>query len=132
MENIYKKYGYSLQSLKNFVFEGVSGMDKMKRIMSVFRETEHKEFAGREVTKFTDYLNSVYVEKSGNRGTVNLPKSDVVAFELTGGLKFLVRPSGTEPKMKAYLFAHAKTQDEAQTAINELSEAVSAKINAVV
>ena len=131
LENIYKKYGYSLQSLKNFVFEGVSGMDKMKRIMSVFRETEHKEFAGREVTKFTDYLNSVYVEKSGNRGTVNLPKSDVVAFELTGGLKFLVRPSGTEPKMKAYLFAHAKTQSEAQTGINELADAVSAKINAV-
>jgi phosphoglucomutase len=130
--NIYKKYGYSLQNLKNFVFEGVSGMDKMKRIMSFFRETEHKEFAGREVTKFTDYQSSVFIEKSGNKGTVNLPKSDVVAFELTGGLKFLVRPSGTEPKMKAYLFAHAKTESEAQTAINELMEAVSAKIDAVV
>ncbi len=131
MESIYEKYGYCLHELKNYAFEGKAGMEKMKRIMQSFRE-DKAGFAGEKLVRFSDYKASEAVDvATGEKTVLTLPKSDVLCFELTGGLKFLVRPSGTEPKMKAYLVAKAKTREAAQAGIARLGDAVTAKIDSV-
>lgn len=132
MESIYKKYGYCLHELLNYGFEGQSGMEKMKRIMKAFRAASADGFAGEKAVGFADYAESRKVDiASGKEETINLPKSDVLCFELTGGLKFLVRPSGTEPKMKAYLVSKAPTLEEAKQNMERLSRAVTDKVNSV-
>lgn len=113
-ENMYKKYGVFLHTLHSFTFEGESGMIKMNDIMSSLRENPPTEIAGFKVIRFDDY--KVSVSKNTENGTetpITLPKSNVLAFFLEGGNKAVVRPSGTEPKIKTYFTAKAPTHDEA-------------------
>lgn len=103
LEQLYETYGYFHNSLKSYDFEGLSGLEKMQKIMSFIRQ-ENLQFAGLETLRVIDYLN----------GIEGLPKSDVVKFILTGGCSLVVRPSGTEPKLKIYSSVRAKTRDEAE------------------
>ena len=105
-ENMYKKYGMFYQTLYSFTFEGESGMKKMEQIMTDLRNTPPTEIAGLKVVKFDDYKVSVSKDiANGTESVINLPKSNVLAFFLEGGSKVIVRPSGTEPKIKTYLTA---------------------------
>ena len=105
-ENMYKKYGMFYQTLYSFTFEGESGMKKMEQIMTDLRNTHPTEIAGLKVVKFDDYKVSVSKDlANGTESVINLPKSNVLAFFLEGGSKVIVRPSGTEPKIKTYLTA---------------------------
>ena len=105
-ENMYKKYGMFYQTLYSFTFEGESGMKKMEQIMTDLRNTPPTEIAGLKVVKFDDYKVSVSKDLvNGTESVINLPKSNVLAFFLEGGSKVIVRPSGTEPKIKTYLTA---------------------------
>ena len=105
-ENLYKKYGMFYQTLYSFTFEGESGMKKMEQIMTDLRNTPPTEIAGLKVVKFDDYKVSVSKDlANGTESVINLPKSNVLAFFLEGGSKVIVRPSGTEPKIKIYLTA---------------------------
>lgn len=132
MESIYKKYGYCLHELLNYSFEGQAGMEKMKRIMQAFRDAKAAGFANEAAVGFADYGESYHIDiASGEKEILTLPKSEVLCFELSGGLKFLLRPSGTEPKMKAYLVSKAPTLEAAQENMKRLGDAVTAKINSV-
>jgi phosphoglucomutase len=105
-ENLYKKYGMFYQTLYSFTFEGESGMKKMEQIMTDLRNTPPTEIAGLKVVKFDDYKVSVSKDlANGTESVIKLPKSNVLAFFLEGGSKVIVRPSGTEPKIKTYLTA---------------------------
>lgn len=113
-ENMYKKYGVFLHTLHSFTFEGESGMIKMNDIMSSLRENPPTEIAGFKVIRFDDYKVSVSKNiENGTETPITLPKSNVLAFFLEGGNKAVVRPSGTEPKIKTYFTAKAPTHDEA-------------------
>lgn len=121
-ENMYKKYGVFLHTLHSFTFEGESGMIKMNDIMSSLRENPPTEIAGFKVIRFDDY--KVSVSKNTENGTetpITLPKSNVLAFFLEGGNKAVVRPSGTEPKIKTYFTAKAPTHDEAAALEEKIS-----------
>ena len=132
MESIYKKYGYCLHELLNYGFEGQAGMEKMKRIMQAFRDAKSDGFANEKAIGFADYKESYHLNiASGEKTVLTLPKSDVLTFELSGGLKFLLRPSGTEPKMKAYLVSKAPTYDEAKANMERLGKAVTDKVNSI-
>lgn len=132
MDSIYKKYGYCIHELLNYSFEGQSGMEQMKRIMQAFRAAYADGFAGEKAVGFADYKESYHLDIASNEKEIlTLPKSDVLCFELTGGLKFLARPSGTEPKMKAYLVSKAPTLEEAQKNMDRLGKAVTDKVNSV-
>jgi len=132
MESIYQKYGYCLHELLNYGFEGQSGMEKMKRILASFRAAKQDGFANEKATGFADYKESYHLDFATNEKEIlTLPKSDVLTFELSNGLKFLVRPSGTEPKMKAYLVSKAKTLEEAKANMERLAKAVTDKVNSV-
>lgn len=123
MQDIYKKYGMYLNTLLNFAFAGAEGMDKMKNIMSSLRANPPKEIAGLEVTKVSDYLTGVSTDtKSGVQKKITLPKSNVLAFSLPGGNSAIIRPSGTEPKIKVYVTAVGKDREDAQRLTDEISK----------
>jgi len=123
MQGIYKKFGTYLNSLLNFGFEGASGMQKMKDMMNDLRNNPPKEIAGKTVTEISDYMASKTVSvETGIEKIINLPKSNVLAYALTDGCCVIVRPSGTEPKIKVYLTAAADNFEEAQ----KLSDALGA------
>ena len=115
-ENMYAKYGVYKHSQQSFTCEGASGMERMKEIMSDLRIKTPEEIGGLKVTRFDDYLASVSLDTATNDKTMlTLPKSDVLAFMLTDGASVVIRPSGTEPKIKAYYTTTGKTQAEAET-----------------
>ena len=98
-------------------------MDKMKNIMSSLRENPPKEIAGLEVTKVSDYFTGVSTDtKSGAQEKITLPKSNVLAFSLLGGNSAIIRPSGTEPKIKVYVTAVGKDREDAQRLTDEISK----------
>lgn len=115
MRDIYAEFGIFNNSLLNFTFEGASGMEKMASIMENLRNNPPKEIGGMEVLEVSDYKNSVTVNtKTGEKTEITLPKSNVLAYALPGSNGAIVRPSGTEPKIKIYITAVA--QDEAGVA----------------
>lgn len=122
-ENMYKKYGVFLHTLHSFTFEGESGMKKMAEIMTGLRENHPTEIGGLKVVRFDDYQTSISKDiAAGTQTEITLPKSNVLAFFLEGGAKAIVRPSGTEPKIKTYFTAKAPTHDEAQAVADKLYE----------
>ncbi len=122
-KNMYAKYGMFYQTLYSFTFEGESGMKKMDSIMTSLRENPPAEIAGIKVVKFDDYKASTSKNTAtGEITEITLPKSNVLAFFLEGGSKVIVRPSGTEPKIKTYLTAKQPTKAEAEILEQKLHE----------
>ncbi|WP_303788568.1 phospho-sugar mutase [Ruminococcus flavefaciens] len=114
-ENMYKKYGMFLQTLYSFEFEGESGMKRMEEIMTNLRNNHPTSIGGLKVERFEDYKASTSKNiATGEIKELTLPKSNVLAFFLENGCKAIVRPSGTEPKIKTYITAKAPTKAEAE------------------
>ncbi len=107
LEAIYAKFGRYLNKVDSYEFPGLSGMEKMSGIMDSLRKNPPAEIGGYNVVRVTDYQDS---EKTG------LPKANVLIYALEGGATVVVRPSGTEPKIKTYFTTLGKdlTQAEAQ------------------
>ena len=117
---LYKEYGFYRSALKSYTFEGESGMRTMQGIMARLRADEPFVIAGYGVDKVTDY----------QRGGTGLPKADVLEYRLENGAKLMVRPSGTEPKIKVYLSAVAGSEAEADAINERLAEAAGAWMQA--
>ena len=115
LEGIYAKFGRYLNKVDSFEFPGLSGMDKMAGIMSSLREKPPVEIGGYKVVKVTDYT------KTAETG---LPSANVLVYTLEGGATVIVRPSGTEPKIKTYFTTLGKTLAEAQAQKDRLAEAL--------
>ena len=114
-ENMYKKYGMFLQTLYSFEFDGESGMKHMEDIMTGLRNNHPTAIGGLKVERFEDYKASTSKNiATGEVKELTLPKSNVLAFYLENGCKAIVRPSGTEPKIKTYITAKAPTKAEAE------------------
>lgn len=123
MDSIYEKYGMYLNTVLNFAFEGASGMQKMADIMNSLRENAPKSFAGKKVVKVADYKESVVKDiATGESATINLPKSNVLSYSLEDNSKVIVRPSGTEPKIKVYITACADNRDDAESLTNLIAD----------
>ncbi len=122
-EEMYKTYGNYVQTLSSFTCEGASGMERMKEIMTDLRTNGLKEIGGLKVMGFADYKISEHIDyATGEKTVINLPKSDVLTFELEGGAKVIIRPSGTEPKIKAYYTTIGETRAEAEKLEAEISQ----------
>lgn len=125
MQSIYKKYGMYLSSLLNFGFEGAAGMQKMVDLMDMLRKNPPKSFAGKKVVGVADYKLQVYKDlESGKEEKLTLPASNVLAYPLEGDSKVIVRPSGTEPKIKVYLTATEADLETAKATTEKLTEDV--------
>ena len=113
-ENLYKKYGVFKHQLESFQFEGAAGMHKMAELMANLRANVPTEIAGLRVTEFADYMKGTAVDlANGTERDLNLPKSDVITFFLPDHASVVVRPSGTEPKIKVYYTTTGKTMEDA-------------------
>ncbi len=120
--NLYKKYGYYYNCIGNFGFEGAAGMEKMAEIMARTRGNAPKEIGGLKVLEFSDYKVSKTIDLvSGKETEITLPKSDVLVFGLEGGASVIIRPSGTEPKIKVYYTTTGKDEAEAKALQQKLA-----------
>ncbi len=115
LESIYAKYGRYLNKVDSFEFPGLSGMDKMAGIMAGLREKPLTEIGGYKVTKTVDYKNTA---------ETGLPAANVLVYTLEGGATVIVRPSGTEPKIKTYFTTLGKDLAEAQAQKDVLAAAL--------
>lgn len=121
MDSIYDEFGYYFNTVSSYTFEGASGMEKMAAIMDGLRADAPESFGGMEVTVVDDYKTSVSTNLTdSSTKTIELPKSNVLAYTLTDGNKIIVRPSGTEPKIKAYITAIGKDREQAQLIADKL------------
>ena len=115
LEEIYAQYGRYLNKVDSYDFPGLSGMDKMTGIMEELRKSPLEEIAGYKVVKAVDYKKP---EETG------LPAADVLIYTLEGGATVIVRPSGTEPKIKTYFTTLGKDIEEAQAQKDKLAAAL--------
>lgn len=115
LEEIYAQYGRYLNKVDSFEFPGLSGMDKMAGIMSGLRSNPPAEIGGYKVVKVTDYQNTA---------ETGLPAANVLVYALEGGASVIVRPSGTEPKIKTYFTTLGKTLAEAEAQKEKLAAAI--------
>lgn len=123
MQSIYKKYGMYLNTLLNFGFEGAAGMQKMADMMTALRAEPPKSIAGEAVEAITDYKASVCKDlKAGKETTVDLPKSNVLQYYLEGADSVIVRPSGTEPKIKVYITSVSDTRAAAAEKADKIAK----------
>ena len=119
IEALYKEFGYYRNALCSFTFEGESGMHTMQQLMARLRTDAPAEIAGYKVEEAVDY--------NIPGGYNGLPMADVLEYRLAGGHKFMVRPSGTEPKIKVYLSAVGDSEAAAD-AVNEKLAAAAAEM----
>ena len=112
LDELYKTYGYCLNTLHSYEFDGSAGFAKMQNIMQAFRG-DIKEFGGKKVVKLLDYAP----------GLDGLPKSDVLKFLLEDNCSIVVRPSGTEPKLKTYISVSAENKEAAEKVEVEIAKA---------
>ncbi len=116
LNELYKKYGYCLNTLHSYTFEGSEGLKKMQKIMQELRGTSLKQISNMKVIEVKDYL----------KGINRLPKSDVLKYLLESNVSIVIRPSGTEPKLKVYLSVSAENRDTAEiieaSLVKELGE----------
>ena len=115
LEEIYAKFGRYLNKVDSFEFPGLSGMEKMAGIMDGLRKNPPAEIGGYKVTSVTDYQDT---EKTG------LPTANVLIYALEGGATVVVRPSGTEPKIKTYFTTLGKDLAQAQAQKDRLAAAL--------
>lgn len=125
MNSIYEEYGYYINRTESFSFEGAAGMQKMADIMTSLRNAHPTEIAGFKVTDVADYLNSYTKSlETGKEEKINLPKSNVLFYHLEGGGAAIVRPSGTEPKIKVYITSVGKSNENACEIAENMVEAM--------
>jgi phosphoglucomutase len=121
---LYEKYGYYEEKTVNINMQGLDALDRMKTLMKNLRDNAPTEIDGVKVTAHRDYLSDVRtVVATGEKQSTGLPKSDVLFYEFEDGNFVVVRPSGTEPKVKLYVLVKGKDAAQAQMYIDKYAEA---------
>lgn len=114
IDGLYEEFGYYLNQTYSFEFDGAAGMQKMADIMTAVRDNIPKSIAGYDVVKVSDYLLKKETEiATGSATDIELPKSNVIALHLSGDNAVIIRPSGTEPKIKLYITSVGKNKTDA-------------------
>ena len=110
---LFKKYGYYGERTMNLVMPGLDGLKKMADLMANLREKPPVEIAGVAVRQQKDYQDgSVVTVADGSKSTMELTGSNVLRYEMADGTSLIVRPSGTEPKVKVYILANGADKEE--------------------
>lgn len=123
MLDVYRRYGYSIEKLVNVEMKGKDGQEKMQAIMSDLREKYTDIFADQKLRAFEDYKTSKRVlPQSKTEEEIHLPKSNVLKFIFNDNSWLVLRPSGTEPKIKLYLYAISGSKSETEKRISRLEE----------
>ena len=124
IDSLYEEYGYYLNHTSAFEFDGAAGMEKMNNIMAEIRENIPTEIDGKKVVKVSDSLLKYELDTvTGEKTAIALPTSNVISFGLEGDNGVIIRPSGTEPKIKAYITAVGKDFNDAESIKDSLLDA---------
>ena len=111
LQGLYEKYGHFGERTMNLVMPGLDGLKKMAQLMADLRANPPKEVGGTAVAQWKDYKDGSVVDAAtGERTTMELSGSNVLRYELVDGTSVIVRPSGTEPKVKVYILARGESQ----------------------
>ncbi|QQY78811.1 phosphoglucomutase [Keratinibaculum paraultunense] len=121
LNEIYKKYGYYFEKLISIVLEGVEGQERINRIMDSFREDPIRNIGDMKLMKIIDYLN----DETGN------PKSNVLKYYFDDGSWYAIRPSGTEPKVKVYIYSKDKEKQASKNKIKAIEKATMDRIESI-
>jgi phosphoglucomutase len=109
LQALFQKYGFYKEQTLNLVMPGLDGLAKMKKLMASLRTAPPARIAGEKVLVRRDYSDGTSTDAvTGKVTAMELSGSDVLRFELADGTSILVRPSGTEPKIKVYILAHGE------------------------
>ena len=120
---LYEKYGWHMEKTLNLVMPGVDGLEKMRNLMKRLRGNPPTDFIGSKMIRLRDYLDgTINVMGLGKVDKTPYFGSNVLYFELSDGSTFIVRPSGTEPKIKVYLLVRGSSAEECQKKIDHLSQ----------
>lgn len=123
LEGLYEKYGWFMEKTLNLVMPGLDGLGKMKELMASLRAKPPREIGGASVLGMRDYQNgTVSVAELGVVGKTHIAGSNVLYFELEDGTAFIVRPSGTEPKIKVYILAQGADRAECEARVAKYTE----------
>ena len=123
--NMYKKYGYYKEGIKQITLEGIDGAEKIKSIMSNLRNSKPKKIGSYEVKKIRDYQEqTIYDCKTKETSKIDLPKSNVLYYELSEDGWLAVRPSGTEPKIKYYMGVKGTSLEDANKRLEKLEKSI--------
>ena len=124
MQTMYEKYGYYTEQTISITMPGVAGLERMKELMAELREKPLTAVAGYQVEYIRDYQPGVRTCVScGKTGQMELSGQNVLYYELEGGTSFIIRPSGTEPKVKVYIMAKADSKAASDAKVAELAAA---------
>ena len=126
LDNLYKKYGYHEEKTENLYFEGAEGNETIKKLAASYRTKKLSSIAGQKIKKSKDFLEKGYIDEDEEE----LPQENFLMLELENGFTVAIRPSGTEPKIKYYLFGCGeknaldleKSKSEVSSKIKEISE----------
>lgn len=123
LDALYAKYGWFMEKTVNLVMPGLDGLKKMRALMARLRDTPPESIAGEEVIRLRDYADgSIYVAGLGKVGTTPFAGSDALYFELADESSFIVRPSGTEPKIKVYLLVRGEDKARCQERLDKYAK----------
>ena len=112
LQNLYQKYGFYAKKTLNLVMPGLDGLKKMAQLMADLREKPPVEIAGVAVKEQKDYKDGSVVDvATGAKSTMELSGSNVLRYEMADGTSLIVRPSGTEPKVKVYILTSGETKE---------------------
>lgn len=132
LEETYKEFGYYRENQISLVLEGIEGGKRINRMMEFYREEYPTSINGVKLLEFIDYKTQKVVDIiSGEISESNIPISNVLKFTLSDGSWYAVRPSGTEPKIKLYLYSKADTIVEAEKKLTAMKEIVLSKLQSV-
>ncbi|MBQ6476086.1 MAG: phospho-sugar mutase [Clostridia bacterium] len=123
IQELYKTYGYSYELTTSFEMPGKDGMEKMAKTMSAMRASTPWVLGDKKVSAVRDYQTSVRTTAEGETSEIKIVKSNVLFFEIEDGSWAVVRPSGTEPKIKVYFSAQAESMDAAKAKVAKLQDA---------
>ncbi|MCI8909148.1 MAG: phospho-sugar mutase [Oscillibacter sp.] len=123
LESLYEKYGYYAEQTHNLVMPGLDGLKDMAKLMKQLRENPPAELSGVKTAVFKDYLDGSVTDcSSGAKSTMELSGSNVLRFEMSDGTSVIVRPSGTEPKIKVYVLTQGKDAADAQVNLTKYGQ----------
>jgi len=120
LDEIYEEHGYYIEETISLSFSGLAGQSKMKAIMEYFRENKLYSLAGKKIPAINDYKMSISLDLiKGTTVKLNYPKSDVLKFCFEDGSWLVLRPSGTEPKLKVYFSINGKSREKSKEALEK-------------
>ena len=123
LENLYKKYGYYAEKTHNLVMPGLDGLKDMANLMASLRQQPPAQISGVDVVVRKDYTDGSVVDcRTGAKSSMELSGSNVLRFELADGTTILVRPSGTEPKIKVYILTQGTDADACAANVEKYSQ----------